>query len=249
MGQACCKEGNTGEISDKAAMAMQAQALTEAGGPQMPPVTETAKPTIVTDAATTAKVLTITVERTNKDTKWGLVWCENDSEPNTLRVKNIRPGQAFAAYNDAAGADVQIEPGDRIISVNAVPGANAATNPQEGFSMMRSELQKSTSVEIKVVKYAATFQVTFQREEGASLGLELHADDSPLVSRIVLDGAVDVQNQTLRGNGQLEQVVHEGMVVKAINGNQDVKEFRKLIAAETKVELDMQRFDKAFQLT
>jgi hypothetical protein len=103
-------------------------------------------------------------------------------------------------------------------------------------------------VEIKVVKYAPTFKVTFTRAEGASFGLELHAEDSPLVSRIVLDGAVDVQNQTLRGNGQLEQVVHEGMVVKAINESTDVKLFRKQMAEETKVELEMQRFDAKFQL-
>jgi len=118
------------------------------------------------------------------------------------------------------------------------------TNAQEGFSMMRTELQKSTSVEIKVVKYAQQFKVTFAREDdGTSFGLELHADDSPLVSRIVLDGAVDAQNQKLRQEGKLEQVVHEGMVVKSINGNADVKDFRKLLAAETKVDLEMLRFD------
>merc|ERR1719421_2020089 len=111
-------------------MAMQAQALGESPGNITGPITETAAPTIVTDTATTAKVLTITVGRANKDTKWGLVWCENDSEPNTLRVKNIRPGQAFAAYNESAGPDLQIEPGDRIISVNAVPAAPKEGAPQ-----------------------------------------------------------------------------------------------------------------------
>ena len=115
--------------------------------------------------------------------------------------------------------------------------------------MMRTELQKSTSVEIKVVKYAQQFKVTFTREdEGTSFGLELHADDSPLVSRIALDGAVDAQNQKLRQEGNLEQVVHEGMVVKSINGNADVKDFRKLLEAETKVELGMLRLDKSFHL-
>jgi hypothetical protein len=223
---------------------MQAQAMNET----VQPLTETAKPMIVTDTATTAKVLTITVTRENKDTKWGLVWCENDSEPNTLRVKNIRPGQAFAIYNESASVELQIEPGDRVISVNSVPGASMTTNAQEGFSMMRAELQKSTSVEIKVVKYAQQFKVTFTREDEQAFGLELHADDSPLVSRIVLDGAVDAQNQKLRQEGKLEQVVHEGMVVKSINGNADVKEFRKLLQNETRVELDMLRFDKSLHL-
>jgi hypothetical protein len=69
-----------------------------------------------------------------------------------------------------------------------------------------------------------------------------------LVSRIVLDGAVDAQNQKLRQEGKLEQVVHEGMVVKSINGNADVKEFRKLLQNETRVELDMLRFDKSLHL-
>jgi hypothetical protein len=244
MGQACCKEGNQGDISAKDAMAMQAAANAEV----LPPPTETAKPTMVTDLATTAKVLTITVARDNKDTKWGLVWCENDSEPNTLRVKNIRPGQAFAAYNSSAAEDMQIEPGDRIISVNSVPSTGSVVNAQEGFSMMRAELQKSTSVEIKVVKYATSFQVTFTRTDDTSFGLELHADDSPLVSRIVLDGAVDVQNQSFRAKGQLEQVVHEGMVVKSINGNSEIAEFRRLLAGETTVKMDVQRFDKAYLL-
>jgi len=99
MGQACCKEGPQGEISAKEAMAM-----VQANSETVAPVTETAKPTIVTDTATTAKVLSLTVTRANKDTKWGLVWCENDSEPNTLRVKNIRPGQAFNTYNESASA-------------------------------------------------------------------------------------------------------------------------------------------------
>ena len=68
------------------------------------------------------------------------------------------------------------------------------------------------------------------------------------VSRIVLDGVVDAQNQKLRQEGKLEQAVYDGMVVKSINGNADVKEFRKLLAAETKVELDMLRFDKSLHL-
>ena len=122
-------------------------------------------------------------------------------------MKNIRPGQAFAIYNESASADVQIEPGDRVISVNSVPGASMTTNAQEGFSMMRAELQKSTSVEIKVVKYAQQFKVTFNRADWSYFGLELHADDSPLVSRIVLDGAVDAQNQKLRQEGKLEQAL------------------------------------------
>ena len=98
----------------------------------------------------------------------------------------------------------------------------------------------------KVVKYAQQFKVTFTREDEQAFGLELHADDSPLVSRIMLDGAVNAQNQKLREEGNLEQVVHEGMVVKSINGNADAKDFRKLLATETAVELDMLRFDKSF---
>jgi hypothetical protein len=244
MGAACCKEPPQGEISSKDAMALQAQAQSEV----VAPLPESTKPTIVTDTATTAKVLNLTVTRANKDTKWGLVWCENDSEPNTLRVKNIRPGQAFALYNESASAELQIEPGDRLISVNSVPSAGSSVNAQEGFTMMRAELQKSTSVEIKVVKYSLHFEVTFTRDESSSFGLELHADDSPLVSRIVLDGTVDVQNQSLRSGGQLEKVVHEGMVLKAVNGNADVKEFRKLLAAEKEVKLEMMRFSKDYQL-
>lgn len=133
--------------------------------------------------------------------------------------------------------------------MNSVPDVSKSTvNAQEGFSMMRAELQKSTEVAIKVVKYAPTFKVTFTRDEGASFGLELHSEESPLVSRIVLDGTVDAQNQSLRANGQLEQVVHEGMVVKSINDVSLVSDFRKILATELKVELDMKRFDKDYAL-
>ena len=83
-----------------------------------------------------------------------------------MRVKNIRPGQAFAIYNESASADVQIEPGDRVISVNSVPGGSMTTNAQEGFSMMRAELQKSTSVEERVARlYVKNY-------------LSVHSDDS-----------------------------------------------------------------------
>jgi hypothetical protein len=247
MGQVCCKDSTTGEISAQQAAEIQSQANAEKATTLTP--TAPAVAMTVADTTGSANVMKINVTRENKDTKWGLVWCENDSEPSTLRVKCIRAGQAFATYNANAADDQQVEPGDRIVAVNqVVMGGSDPSNPQEGFSLMRNELQKSTSVELKVVKYPRNFAVEFSRGT-ESFGLELQGQHSPLVSRIVLDGAVDEQNQSFRTAGQLEKVLHEGMVVISVNGKADPKEFASLLATETKVSLEMERFNPNYTLS
>ena len=53
----------------------------------------------------------------------------------------------------------------------------------------------------------------------------------PFVLQIVIAGVFP------RRVSHILEVVHEGMVVKSINGNADVKEFRKLLQNETRVRL------------
>ena len=113
---------------------------------------------------------------------------------------------------------------------------------------MRAAL-KSNKVELTLVKYARKIKVILTRSEKETFGLQLHPQHSPQVASIEVDSVLDLQNGASCESGQLEQIVHEGMVVRSINGNSDPKAFDELLSSETTVVLEIERFHPDFPVS
>jgi hypothetical protein len=238
MGQQCCKEGESvpqAEIVDLV--------KNETGVPAS--ATPFLEDSTGSDEGTT---VSLTVTRPSRESKWGLVWCENDAEPGTLRVKSIREGQAFATYNASVKPQLRIEPGTRLIAVNTVGQSSPDAGAPGSFAAMRSQLQSSTSVDLVVVKYRNRLTVDVARPADGTFGITLASREIPLITGITMESAVDEQNQQLRRMGNIQQVMHEGMSIVSINGEADTTKFPDLLNAETNVSLVLDRYNPAHEV-
>jgi len=247
MGQPCCKEGH-GDITN-ADVKNIAKQFEQQSVHASPPPKQQAKPVPAAAAApevapepepaiNPGETIKILVNRSDEKSKWGLVWCENDSEPGMLRVKSVRPGNAFAAYNATAKPAETIDTGDRVVSVNGVK--QSSLPPDETFAEMRKALHTTTSATIEVLKFPKNLTVTVDRKASEGLGLEV-GTSSLNVQRVVLDCKLDNLNQLNRARKNFEQVVHEGMQILSANGEKETEKVRRVLDNELKVTLVLDR--------
>ena len=128
---------------------------------------------------------TVTVSKDNL--RWGLLWWENESEPNAVRVRSILPEGAFWQLRKT------VLIGDYIISVNGVP--NAQEVDDRAFEQILQEFQKSTEVTLKLARFESAFTRKFNRSPGLDFGLQL--DDAGYITGIDVDSVIDSDNEVI----------------------------------------------------
>jgi len=183
------------------------------------------------------EVIKVSVSRGDANAKWGLVWCETESEPGILRVKSIRPNAAFAKYNASCPPGETLVCGDRVFEINGV--SNEMSVDGDIFKRFRDVLHTSVVADIKVLKFPRKVTVSLSRQPSQPLGLEV--GNSLIVQRVVLDGKLDVSNQANRASRNYGQVIHEGMQILSVNGATSQEEVRRILENEMNVTIVLDR--------
>lgn len=184
----------------------------------------------------------VTVKRTSTDVKWGLVWNENQHEPGILGIRSIRPKSPIAQYNEKCGEKLAITPGDRVFGINGISSEKGDAMAKNAiFAVMSSELGKSTVAKLCIWKYPPELVVWLEKGSCQSYGLEI--DEDNLVTRLNTSGAAFKWNQAGRLNPAdgFAEVIHEGMRIQQVCGQDSRDSILKLLQNESEVEIVFRR--------